>query len=365
MTSLRLSARLSVKHRIATLGAAVAVLAGTAAAPPALAAAGHKTVRAATRVAMSYPSATAPFAVGISPGGNLLQETPTAVGSDLAGMAAAGDRWVRIDVPWFAIEASPGTYSWTSTDTAIRDALADGLTVDAILAYAPAWATSATGQPNATDYGTFATAAAKRYGPLGVHVWELWNEENLGWTWNNEVNVSSYGTVMEAGYKAVHAADSHAVALLGGLGRGPNVPPLAVDPYDFLAQLYAGGYGRYFDAVAVHPYTAPYGPTSTDPNYGLFSQLPQFRSLMVSYGDSAKKIWLTEYGFPTANDPDAVTEAEQASWIGQAVSIARGYSWVGPMFVYNWHDDASQDYGLLRLDGSAKPAYSVFQQAPH
>ena len=278
---------------------------------------------------------------------------------------AAGDRWVRIDVPWFADEPSPGTYTWGSTDTAIRDAVADGLTVDAILAYAPSWATSMTGQPSASDYATFATAAVKRYAPLGVHVWELWNEENLGWTWNNEVNVTSYGNVLEAGYRAVHAADGHAVAVLGGLGRGPNVPPLAVDPYTFLSKLYAGGFGRYFDAVALHPYTAPYGPTSTDPNYGLFSQLPQFRSLMVGYGDSAKKIWITEYGFPTANDPDAVTEAEQATWTGQAISMAQGYGWVGPFFVYNWHDDSSQDYGLLRADGSAKPAYAVFQQAPH
>lgn len=342
----------SLVHRFAAGAGALGLIAGLSLAPPALA-------------RTAAPAVDSAFAVGVSPGGTLLQETPARVASDLAAMAHAGDRWVRIDVAWSAVEPAPGTYSWGGTDVAIRDAVADGLHVDAILDYAPAWAIDLGGQPDAADYATFATAAVERYARSGVHVWELWNEENLGWTWNEDVSVGSYGRVLEAGYRAVHAADPYAVALLGGLGRGPDVPPLAIDPYDFLAQLYADGYGRYFDAVALHPYTAPYGPTSTDAAYGLFSRLPAFRALMVAHGDGAKRIWVTEYGFPTAADPDAVTESDQATYLKQAISIARGYGWVGPFFVYNWRDDATQDYGLLHADGSPKPAYRVFVHAPH
>lgn len=355
------------RHPLHAVAGLLALGGGLLASAPAQAATTHPATShlATTARSTAAPTADAPFAVGISPGGAILAQTPSAVSAELASMAAAGDKWVRIDVPWVYVEPSPGSYSWSATDTALVDAVNDGLTVDAILDYAPGWATSLSGQPNASDFASFATAAVKRYAPIGVHVWEVWNEENLGWTWNDAVNVTSYGRLLEAGYKAIHSADRQAVVLLGGLGRGPNLGMgLSIDPYDYLAQLYAGGFGRYFDAVALHPYSAPVGPTSTSP-YNVFAQLPQFRSLMVAYGDSAKKIWVTEYGFPTGVDPDAVTEADQATWLAQAITMIEGQSWAGPFFVYNWQDDAVQSYGLLRADGSAKPAFSVFVESPH
>lgn len=319
---------------------------------------------AATRTPL-YPSATAPFAVGISPGSDMLSETPAQVASTMAAIAGSGDRWLRVDVDWAAVQASQNSWNWAAEDTVIRDAVNDGLTVDAILDYAPAWAL-ANGQPSPSAFSTFASTAVRRYAPLGVHVFEVWNEENLGWAWNNAVSVTSYGKLLQAGYRAIHGADAHAVVLLGGLGRGPDMDTnLAVDPYDYLAGLYADGYGRYFDAVNVHPYSAPEAPLTSDFYNNPFSALPQYYALMQSYGDAAKKIWVTEYGYPTANSSDAVTEQQQSDYLTSAIESIMGQSWAGPFFVYNWQNDANQSFGLLRADGSAKPAYSVFEESPH
>lgn len=325
------------------------------------------TVSATSRTStstVSYPSAHAPFAVGISPGSDVLWQSGAQVASTMHAMAAAGDKWVRIDVDWAAVESSPNQYNWSSSDTAISDAVKNGLTVDAILDYAPSWAV-VNSQPSASAYGTFATAAVKHYSAMGVHVYEVWNEENLGWTWNNAVNVASYGQLLQSGFKAIHAADSHAVVLLGGLGRGPDMTDgEAIDPYDFLSQLYADGFGRYFDAVNVHPYSAPEAPLTDDPYNNPFYDLPSYYSLMQSYGDGAKKIWVTEYGYPTAGT-DSVTEQQQADYLTTAIEAIMGQSWAGPFFIYNWQDDSTQNFGLLRADGSAKPALTVFEESPH
>ena len=328
--------------------------------------AGTVAAHAATpHAATAAPGAGVPFAVGISPGSDILFESPAKVASTMSAIAATGDRWIRIDVDWAAVEANRNSYNWSFEDTAIRDAVHAGLTVDAILDYAPSWALT-NGQPDPTAFASFATRAVERYSAIGVNVYEVWNEENLGWTWNNAVNVTAYGHLLQSGYKAVHGADAHAEVLLGGLGRSPEGMDntLAVDPYTFLSELYAGGYGRYFDAVAIHPYSVPDAPLTYDPADNLFPELPAFYSLMQSYGDGAKKIWITEFGYPTAGT-GSVTETQQADYLATAIEAVMGQPWAGPFFVYNWQDDATQSYGLLHADGTPKPALSVFEEAPH
>ena len=352
----RRARRAPSRRTVATIGALAAAVVGT----------GGVAANASTpHPATATPSADAPFAVGISPGSDVLWQSPSQVASTMSAMAAAGDKWVRIDVDWAAVEATRGSYNWSFEDTAIRSAVNAGLTVDAILDYAPSWAVSL-GQPSAKAFATFATQAVKRYSALGVHVYEVWNEENLGWSWNDSVSVTSYGQLLQRGYKAIHGADAHSVVLLGGLGMGPAGMDnfLAVDPYTFLSQLYADGYGRYFDAVAIHPYSGQDAPLTNDPSNNLFPELPSFYSLMQSYGDGGKKIWVTEYGYHTSG-LGSVTEQQQADYLTTAIEAIMGEPWAGPFFIYNWQDDSSQSYGLLRADGSAKPALAVFEESPH
>jgi hypothetical protein len=143
----------------------------------------------------------------------------------LAQMRALGARTVRLEVFWNNIAphptsarkpkfnaADPNAYragGWAPYDAVVRDAAADGITVDLVVAQgAPRWAEGShipsnyvighnpgakyfAWKPSAKDYGQFLRAMATRYDgkftPAGqgsalprVHFWTLWNEPNFG-----------------------------------------------------------------------------------------------------------------------------------------------------------------------------------------
>lgn len=65
------------------------------------------------------------------------------------------------------------------------------------------------------------------------------------------------------------------------------------------------------------------------------------------------------------NDPK-LTEAGQADTVKEAYTLQAGYAWAGPLFWYT-HRDSGVDptnpedwFGLLRFDGTAKPAHKTY-----
>jgi hypothetical protein len=202
---------------------------------------------------------------------------------------------------------------------------------------------------------------------MGVHTWEIWNEPNNPDFWRPSANVAQYATLLSDTYAAIKAADPTATVLTGGTSP-ESTTTTSLSPIDFLNGLYANGAGGQFDAVAHHPYTFPVMPATGDV-WSAWSQMndtnPSLRSVMTAHGDSAKKIWATEYGAPT----NEVTEAQQSAMIAAAYQDFESYSWAGPLFVYSYKDrgtDASNRedwFGLMRYDGSYKPSWSAFQAA--
>ena len=65
-----------------------------------------------------------------------------------------------------------------------------------------------------------------------------------------------------------------------------------------------GGGGGSFDAVGHHPYSYPYDPSGGQ-SWNAFTQTGYLYQIMVANGDGAKKVWGTESGAPTGNDPRA------------------------------------------------------------
>ena len=121
------------------------------------------------------------FANGVMP----LGLDDAALGRDLDGMAATGARWLRIDFYWPTIQAGgPDAWDWRGTDRIVEAATSRGLEVLAMPAYSPAWARP----PGTIDhhppldpdmYARFVHEAVKRYAPIGVRTWEIWNEPNV------------------------------------------------------------------------------------------------------------------------------------------------------------------------------------------
>lgn len=330
-------------------------------------------------------------AYGIAAGSSLLQLNQTDLNRQLDGIAASGASWVRVDFSWPSVQPfNAQDYQWDLYDRIVTAAKARNLKVLGILDYTPAWARPADctwaiqcrpADPN--QFATFAAAAAARYAPQGLHTWEIWNEPNIGF-WQPRSDPAQYTALLKATSTAIRRQDSNSYILLAGLAPS-YTSSTTQSPMDFLRGVYASGGQGSFDGVAMHPYTFPYKPTSSLPNpwKEMYSSNPSLHSIMAANGDGAKKIWITEFGAPTGGpgpvatlanpqyhlNPYVVDEPLQSAILADAIEQYSQAEWAGPFFYYS-HVDSGTDpssnenfYGLVRPDGSFKPAYNTFQSA--
>jgi len=327
-------------------------------------------------------------AVGVV--GDITWGTSTAdIDRTVGMMADAGVAWVRANVGWNAGEPDakgvPNENWLVQVDYAITRVRAAGIQVlmpisDGVPYWAsadPAKYTDASGAhwnkywrpTNVADYADFVGAMVRRYQAMGVHTYEVWNEPNTSRFWPSGPSAAEYATLLAAAYPAIKAADPTATVVLGGLSKGD---------YDYLGQLYAVGAGTSFDAVAVHPYTGTVDPTwcwneagTTKLAKDSFCSIEEVRNTMVANGDSAKGIWLTEFGWSTTTGAYGVSEATQAQFLTAALDKVRSsYPYVQTAFWYNlrnnyWLNNEPTDFeanmGLLRVDFTAKPAYNALR----
>lgn len=309
--------------------------------------------------------------LGVSPGHSLLWTDDAALEADMAAVARSGARWVRLDIDWSVVEPVRGAREWGALDRAVDAARRHDLRVLGLLAYTPAWArppgtTTHAPPTDATAFAAFAGAAAQRY-RTEVDAWEVWNEPNIPDFWTPHPDPAAYAALLVGTAAAVRAEDPEATLLAGGLAPAVN-DGRALAPADFLEAVYAAGGGPAFDAVGVHPYSYPALPD--DPvtgGWNTFVRLPQLHAVMTRHGDAAKTVWLTEFGAPTGTGDGAVSPERQARILDSGFTEARRLPFVGPVFVYALRDsgtdpaDREQNFGLLRADGTPKPAWDVLR----
>ena len=305
----------------------------------------------------------------------------------LSDMNALGVTWMRFDMPWNDIQPDgPTIYNWSGYDRVVAAANKHKLNMLVILDYTPAWArqkgcadTNKCPPTDNTQFAQFAAAAASRFGPKGLNSWEIWNEPNHMGAWAPAPDPTAYTNLLIPTYTAIKKADPSAFVITGGTGvtytENGNY-----SPSDFLAAIYKNGGKNSFDGVGQHPYSFPALATLNEAWTGWYQMLA-VRSLMVANDDSAKPVWLTEYGAPTngpgavatqqnynfEQNPDHVDEALQQKITSVAIGLYKTYDWVGPMMWYGYKDlgtqaDSNEDFfGLVRADGSHKPAYDTFK----
>jgi polysaccharide biosynthesis protein PslG len=291
--------------------------------------------------------------------------------AELAGIAATGARYLRIDVDWSAIEQDRGTYDWSAVDRIVDGARACGLDVIGLIAYTPAWArgpgTSEHSPPDdPTAFAAFARAAVERYAPRGVKAWQVWNEPNLTFFWSPGPDPAGYTALLRPTYDAIKAVDPSSTVITGGLAPAEQQPRQeAMNPLTFLERVYAAGGAGKFDAVGYHPYTYPAMPTD-DPGDGPFVEVtPKLHDLMVKHGDRGKQIWGTEMGAPTRTGTSTEFVAE---YITKAYTAWDRWSFTGPLIWYSYldagtnPDEAEDNFGLVRADFMTKePALAAFE----
>jgi hypothetical protein len=319
-------------------------------------------------------------------------------------MAALGAQVIRVDMRWDRVaprrparprDPEDAAYRWRQYDRVVRAARRHGVSVMMTIWGTPAWAAdrsvpasrrfprSATRPRDPDDLGRFAAAAARRYGPRGVRLWEAWNEPNLplflrpqyerrDGRWR-AVSPRVYSRMLSAVHREVKRVDPGA-RVAGGVtapagSRCPLSCPASADdrvsPAEFVEALGEPGNRPPMDAYAHHPYplTAPRERTRPNAAYIDLYNLGHLRERLDAGYLRAVPIWVTEVGFstaPTREYPVSFGEAEQASLLADAYRRLRAEPDVELAVWYLLQDSPGWRSGLLRRDGEAKPAATAF-----
>jgi hypothetical protein len=283
-------------------------------------------------------------------------------------MAAAGMKWVRVDMGWGSFqESGPDSYSqWyiDRADQVVDEARKRGLNVLATIWWTPGWANGNAGREtpptNPDDYGRFAGWVANHFKGR-VAAWEIWNEPNDGF-FNG--TAADYAELLKAAYPAIKASDPSSQVVFGGPTHNDSA---------WIKKVYEAGGAGNFDVMATHPYTGPADAPPEGPDDGnmwTMAHVETIYKLMKQWGDGDKKIWFTEFGWsthPTAqgapNWMRGVTLEQQAEYMIRALKfIGESFPYVTNVFWYNERNTNSgnvhvDNFGLLYRDLTPKPAY--------
>jgi hypothetical protein len=230
-------------------------------------------------------------------------------------MARSGVESIRVFVSWAQIQPNALTFNWGPTDRLVAAAARHGLSMTANVMVVPRWASSRPNSQNPSRYipadlGTFNGLMRQligRYGSNGsfwtanpsipkvpVRKWQLFNEEMAPWMWASKPWPKTYTRLLKSAYPVIHRADRRAKVVAGSL--------VAVGSYTQwagMSALYKAGAKKYFDVVAVHPFTN--NPKSLpDTMKRVVAIVKNVRVRMNAHRDRRKPIILTELTWPAA-----------------------------------------------------------------
>jgi len=255
-------------------------------------------------------------------------------------------------------------------DTCVNMTRQRGINIIMVLRGTPGWANGNAGlttpPSNPADFQAYAQWMAARYAGK-VAAYEIWNEPNNSTFYSG--TMAQYMGLLKAGHDGVKAGDGGATVLLGGVMYNDDA---------WIRDVYSRGGKPYFDGVATHPYqtNGTLAPEQED-----FAKLPAVRQVMLDYGDSAKRIWITEFGWSAHTNASGtqawalgVSEATQADYGIRAIKYAAAnWSYVAVMIWFkerSWNNPSSdpewfrvhiEGYGLLRVDRSERPIYGALR----
>jgi hypothetical protein len=331
--------------------------------------------------------------VGFTEGGSL---------AGLAGRLDAMDAYVgarkpmlRLDLNWATVQPSADAEpDFSALDTAVDAAAARGIRVLLILNYGTEWTGGAHTFPSDDTAWTGIVEATVAHFQGQVQAYEVWNEPNFArfGTYGDgsvEARRLRYWQLVRLAHERVKAGCAGCVVLAGASGVGDAASETRNDneSAQWLDWAYANGFRDSFDAVAHHPYPAwnmgrsPARPECATRWWAMFGpddpkcgELAAVRAVMVARGDGAKKIWGTEFGYPsTGTGITKLTAATVRDHLEEGVRNWRALTYTGPLFLYSFRDaavcgadpaDAECHFGLTDTAGVAKqPAYDSLQLA--
>jgi hypothetical protein len=298
-----------------------------------------------------------------------------------------GVGWTRLRFVWSDIQPNDsGQWNDARLEAQVNAEIAAGREVVGLIVNTPPWARkdgNKAGVPNGMElpandpnnlWATFLRKLVTQYAGRVNH-WIIWNEPDIwdskygGQTWGGSVD--EFLQFQRLGYTVSKAANPNAVIHLAGFtywwDANYNRTPFFKRFLDALRNdPNAAANNYYFDVATVHQYFR------TDVVYDLTLW---HHTMMRAYGFD-KPVWLVETNAapsldPTWLAPDSqfkITLDEQGAFIVQvfAVGIAAGAERIAIYKLADTPGDKAanpEPFGLVRMDGSQRPAFKAFQIA--
>ncbi len=310
--------------------------------------------------------------------------------------------WVKTQVDWSRIEYLPGHYSveLDKLDGFVDDSFNRGLNILLSVVKAPDWARATVeedGPPtDYTLYYDFLRLLAGRYGNKVAAI-EVWNEPNLRREWNGgTLSGAEYLGLLAGAYQAIKEINPNIIVISAGLAPTGVTNEMARNDRLFLREMYQAGLPSYADAVGVHPYGWANPPWSRccgdsggvpthndDPGFFFLNTIEDYRAIQAEFGDTARQLWATEFGWGTVEGLDIpvpdeqpffayVNQEQQGTYIINAFLMAQEWAFMGPMFLWNLnvagldgHIDANQaGYSIMIQEDRPRPSYLAIRDYP-
>jgi len=258
-------------------------------------------------------------------------------------MSKAGIKWLRDEISWGACERTKGEIQIPEHhDRYMRAAVEHGVTPYIIFDYGNALYDegNAPASPEAQEaFGEYCYALVDHFKDVCKH-WEIYNEPNISF-WRPKPDADAYARLMKVAYEAAKRADPDCT-VVGVCTAGTDLA--------YIEKVLKQGGMAYMDALSIHPYRYPRSPEKS----GFVREITRAHELMARYGGADKKIWLTEIGWPTQDDPRGVSEEVSGNYLIRMMVQAYAQPFVERVIWYDFQNDGFQrdynehNFGLIK-----------------
>jgi hypothetical protein len=298
----------------------------------------------------------------------------------------AGVRWERL-VLWWSNVQPKGPGDWNSQGWFARNLIQDEknrqIEPVGLVLHTPGWAArdgnyGPISVPRNLElpfdhpdnyWGQFLTRMASEYAGL-VDTWIIWNEPDIyRETYANFAgSVDDFARLQRVGYLAIKKGNPNATVLLTGTTYWwdlENKRPQYLERLltSLLNDSEAAANNSYFDGLCVHQYNNPLNS---------FTVPLLYRRILEAHGLD-KPLWMDESNAIPYDDPLRplvkgglrASQEEQANYVIQSAALARAAG-VSRYAIYKMRDEEAENeqyFGLVRNDGSIRPAYVAYQVA--